>query len=65
MWSNLWFEVKALLEHYLANEALNVTQAQAAEAHRLIPVVEFVGPARTDVLHRNPERDETHDNCLN
>ena len=42
------FEVKALLERYLANEALGVTQA--AEAHTLIRVIEFAGPARTDVL---------------
>lgn len=35
------FEGKALLERYLANEALSVTQA--AEAHTLIRVIEFAG----------------------
>ncbi len=42
------FEVKALLERYLANEALSVTQA--AEANTLIRVIQFAGPTRTDVL---------------
>ena len=58
------FEVKALLERNLANEALSVTQA--AEAHTLIRVLEFAGPARTNVLQTQPsERNETHGNCRN
>ena len=58
------FEDKALLERYLPNEALGVTQAAAART--LIRVLELAGPARTDVLQTQPsERNETHGNCRN
>jgi hypothetical protein len=51
---NVWFEVKALLERFLPNDALNATQVQTVESHRLIPTTELVKPARTDILQSPP-----------
>lgn len=48
---SLWLDVKTLLQPYLPNDALHVTQAQAGNSQSSIRAIELVMPAQTAVSH--------------